>query len=117
MFIDFCRKLMDDIGGQRVFLVLDRATYHVSGRTREFVEATEGGLQLFFLPSYSPELNPDELVWKNAKHDHLGRVSIKNVTELRSRAVAAFERLQEVPELIMGFFGVPRLAYISRRSV
>ena len=98
MFINFCHKVMGDVSGKKVFLILDRATYHVSGRTREFVEATEGGLQLFFLSSYSPQLNPDELVWKNVKHGHLGRVPIKNVAELRSRAVAALERLREAPE-------------------
>jgi transposase len=113
VFIGFCRKLMDDVG-KTVFLILDRAPYHVSGKTREFAEATGGGLQLFFLPSYSPELNPDELVWKNVKHDHLGRASIKNVTDLRSRAVAALEGLRESPELVTSFFGTPQLAYIGR---
>jgi transposase len=114
VFVDFCRKLLDVVGGATVFLILDRATHHTSGCTREFAETTGGRLRLFFLPSYSPELNPDELVWKNVKHDRLGRASIKNGTELRSRAVAALERLREAPELITGFFGAPRLAYISR---
>lgn len=33
----------------------------------QFVEATEGRLKLLFLPPYSPEINPDELVWNNLK--------------------------------------------------
>jgi transposase len=65
VFINFRRKLMGDVGDKKTFLVLDNATYHVSKMTREFVEKTEGRLTLFFLPPYSPELNPDELVWKN----------------------------------------------------
>lgn len=114
VFIDFCRTLLHDVSDKKVFLILDRAPYHTSGQTRKFAQATEGQLQLFFLPSYSPELNPDELVWKNVKHDRLGRASIKNFTELRARAVAALERLREVPELVTAFFRAPRLAYISR---
>ena len=113
VFIGFCRKLMDDVG-KTVFLILDRAPYHTSGETRKFAEATGGGLQLFFLPSYSPELNPDELVGKNVKHDHLDRASIKNATDLRSRAVAVLEGLREAPELVTSFFGTPQLAYIGR---
>ncbi|MGH3938625.1 MAG: transposase [Pseudonocardiaceae bacterium] len=81
--------------------MLDRATYYVSRRTHEFAEATEGLLQLFFLPSYSPEFNPEELVWKNIKYDHLGRASIKDTIELRCRD-RGIKRLREAPELITG---------------
>jgi transposase len=34
---------------------------------KKFVQATKGKLRLFSLPPYSPELNPDELVWTNVK--------------------------------------------------
>jgi transposase len=36
------------------------------------VASLNGRLKLFFLPGYSPELNPDEWVWKNVKHDQVG---------------------------------------------
>jgi transposase len=114
VFIDFCKKLMSDAGGKKVFLIVDNATYHTSAKTREFAAETEGRLTLFFLPTYSPELNPDELVWKNVKHDRLGKSSIKNADDLRSRAVAALEHLRDFPEMIKGMFRVPRLAYIHR---
>lgn len=113
-FIAFCLKLMSDVGNKKVFLIIDNAGYHVSRATSEFVENTGGRLTLFFLPPYSPELNPDELVWKNVKHDQIGRSSIRNGFELRSRAIAALESLRELPEIITGFFRAPRLAYITR---
>jgi transposase len=112
VFIDFCTKLMADAGDRKVFLVIDNATYHVSRKTREFAAKTAGKLTLFFLSTYAPELNPDELVWKNVKHDRIGRASIKNAAELRSRALAALEHLRDFPEIVKGFFRAPRLAYI-----
>ena len=112
VFIDFCTKLMADTDDRKVFLIVDRATYHTSGKTRKFVEKTKGKLTLFLLPSYSPELNPDELVWKSVKHDGIGKSSIRNVAELHSRAIGALEYLRDFPEIITRFFRAPRLAYI-----
>ena len=112
VFIEFCKKLMADAGEKKVFLVIDNATYHVSKKTREFAEKTDGKLTLFYLPTYAPELNPDELVWKNVKHDNLGKASIRNSYELRSRATAALQYLRDTPELVKAIFRAPRLAYI-----
>jgi transposase len=115
-FIEFCQKLMGDASGRTVFLIVDNATTHVSKKTREFVRSTEGKLRLFFLPPYAPELNPDELVWKNVKHDDLGRSSIKDESDLYNRAVAALDRLRSLPDLVQGFFRAPRLAYIHAQQ-
>jgi transposase len=41
-----------------------------------FVTSTNGRLKLFLLPAYSPELNPDEWVWKNVKHDRAGKTTV-----------------------------------------
>lgn len=115
-FTDFCRKLMSDAHGRTVFLIVDNAPTHTSKKTTEFVQSTGGKLRLFFLPPYAPELNPDELVWKNVKHDQLGRSSIKNHNDLFNRAVAALDRLRELPELVQNFFRAPRLAYIHAQQ-
>ncbi|WP_371955131.1 transposase [Actinomadura monticuli] len=50
--------------------------------TRRFVERTER-LERFFLPPYSPELNPDEWMWKNIDHDRVGRQAVQSHGELR----------------------------------
>lgn len=112
-FIDFCRKLMADAEGRPVYLIVDNATSHASKKTREFVESTQGMLKLFYLPPYSPQLNPDELVWKNVKHDHLGKSAIRNREDLQSRAITALEYLRRSPEIVKGFFRHPSLAYIA----
>ena len=57
VFIDFCKRLLRD-ADTPVYLVVDGHPCHRSRATKEFVAATEGRLKLFFLPGYSPELNP-----------------------------------------------------------
>jgi transposase len=110
-FITFCRRLLDDTTG-KVFLIVDGGRIHTSKMTRRFVERTER-LELFFLPPYSPELNPDEWIWKNVKNDRVGRQAAQSHNELRLFVTAALHRLQKLPQLVLSFFVDPRLAYIS----
>jgi transposase len=63
VFVEFLKKLMHDAPGP-VFLILDNLSVHKAAPVKEYVAALDGRLKLFFLPGYSPELNPDEWVWK-----------------------------------------------------
>lgn len=112
VFVDFCRKLLADDGGT-VFLIVDRSRVHTSKETSDFVESTNGRLKLYFLPSYSPELNPDEWVWKNVKHDRIGRTGADSQTHLFSIARQALTRLKQTPAIVRGFFRDPALSYIA----
>ncbi len=110
-FIEFCKQLMRDTESS-IFLIVDGSSVHTARETREFVESTEGKLNLFFLPSYSPELNPDEWVWKNVKHDTIGRSAIRGKDDLKAVALGALRHLQKMPGKVRGFFADPKLAYI-----
>lgn len=81
--------------------------------TKKFVADTKGRLKLFHLPGYSPELNPDEWVWKNVKHDRIGKIGVTSKNDLKTKATSALRRLQKLPHLVRSFFHDPNLAYIS----
>jgi transposase len=112
LFIDYLKKLMHDIP-ESIFLIIDGYPSHKSKETLEFVKSTEGRLNLFFLPPYSPELNPDEWVWKSIKHDWVGKVVSRSVMEMRNGISKAVEKLQLMPGFVLGFFRDPDLAYIG----
>ena len=114
-FLDFCTRLLHDATGP-VFLVVDGHPVHRSTAVKAFVAGTDGRLCLFFLPGYSPELNPDEWVWKNVKADRIGRADIISTDDLKNKALAALHRLQKLPHLIRGFFTDPNLRYITAHS-
>ena len=111
LFIDYLKKLMHDIPGP-IFLIVDGYPSHKSKETLEFVQSTQGRLNLFFLPPYSPELNPDEWVWKNIKHDRVGKMASRNIVEMRNGIDQTVARLQSATQFILGFFRDPDLAYI-----
>jgi transposase len=111
-FIDFCKRLMHDAPGP-VFLIVDGHSAHRAKVTTEFVASTGGRLKLFFLPGYSPQLNPDEWVWKNVKHDRIGKTGVTSQDDLKSKAIGALRRLQKLPRLVRGFFADPHLSYIT----
>jgi hypothetical protein len=52
-------------------------------------------------------------VWKNVKHDRIGRAGVKDADDLKAKAIAALRRLQKLPALIRGFFCDPDLRYIT----
>ena len=107
-------RLLADNPDRPVFLVCDGHPSHRAKRTKEWVQSMGGRLKLFFLPAYSPQLNPDEWVWKNVKHDRVGKAGITSHDDLRHKAVAALQRLADTPNLVRAFFGDPDLAYITK---
>ena len=73
----------------------------------------DGDLELYYLPPYSPELNPDELVWNDLKNKALGRKVILSKEALRSLTLSHLHRLQRLPRLISSFFLAPTTLYAS----
>ena len=114
VFIGYLERLLADNPDRPVFLVCDGHPSHRAKRTKEWVQSMGGRLKLFFLPAYSPQLNPDEWVWKNVKHDRVGKAGITSHDDLRHKAVAALQRLADTPNLVRAFFGDPDLAYITK---
>jgi len=110
VFLTFLQRLMAD--AQRpVFLIVDGHSIHKARIIKDYVAAQNGRLKLFYLPPYSPHLNPDEQVWANVK----GRVGKQRLTDrhdLKAKLVAALERLRELPQVVAGFFRHPDCQYI-----
>jgi transposase len=110
-FIAFLKRLMHN-STKPVYLILDGHPVHRSAKVRRFVASLEGKLRLFFLPPYSPELNPDELVWNHLKNHKLGKSFIAGPDDLKTKVMSWMKSLQAMPRKIMGFFRHPDLRYI-----
>lgn len=113
LFAEFMDRLIHDIRG-KIFLIVDNAPYHKSKEARDWVKKHGNRIELFFLPSYSPDLNPDEWVWKNVKNDNISRVVPQRPGHLFEIADRALRMLRATPGKIRSFFADPRLAYIRR---
>jgi transposase len=72
VFIEFLQRLMR-YAQRPIFLIVDGHPTHRCRAARRYVASTQGRLRLFFLPPYSPELNPEEMVWNEVKRNQVGR--------------------------------------------
>ena len=113
LFTEYLGRLIHDIRG-KIFLIVDGAGYHKSKKTREWVEARKNRIELFLLPSYSPDLNPDEWVWKNVKNDRIARIVPNGRDQLFEIAERTLRELWAAPGKIRSFFADPHLSYIHR---
>src|SRR5258706_403339 len=103
VFIEFLKRLM--LGATRkVFLIVDRGPAHRAKKTKEFVKAQGDALTLFYLPPYSPDLNPDELVWNHVKTNSVGRTATIDKQSFKRVVQTALRSLQKQPKQIANFF-------------
>ena len=112
MFVKFLRRLLH--GAKRpVFLIVDGHPTHKAATVRRFVEGTKGRLRLFVLPPYSPELNPDELVWNDLKTHGIGRKAILAPDHLESEVRSHLMCVQRSPKKVRSFFRAESTAYAA----
>ena len=112
VFVGFLKALLESVPG-KIYLIVDGHPVHRSKKAREFAEEhSDGRLKLFFLPPYSPDLNPDEWVWNNVKNDRIAKSVVMSKDDLKAKALGALRRLQKLPHVVRGFFRDPHLAYI-----
>ena len=110
VFLEFLKRLL--VNAERpIFLIVDGHPAHKAKCVRKFVDAQQGKLELFYLPGYSPELNPDEYVWNHLKNNGLGRKALTDPIELRSLILRHLRKLQRLPKVIIGFFHSPTTCY------
>lgn len=112
VFCDFLNRLIE--GAQRpIFLIIDNHPVHRSKKVKELVHSTNGKLRLFYLPPYSPELNPDEHVWNYLKNHKIGRVAKKGKKQFQQRIRSIMCSLQRRPKKVRGFFKSPITKYTA----
>lgn len=111
IFCEFIDRLIHN-RRNRIYLIVDGHPVHRSTKVKKHVESYNGRIRLIRFPSYSPETNPDELVWNSVK-PKIGRSFVSGPDMLKSKVVGALRWLQKSPCIIKAFFNHPELAYIA----
>jgi len=93
VFIEFLKRRSKGAAWP-VYVIVDRHPVHRSAKVRKFVESQDGRLRSTFLPSYSPELNPDELVWNHLKNHQIGKKFIAGPDQLKKLVISALRQFQ-----------------------
>lgn len=109
VFCEFIDRLIHN-RRNRVYLIVDGHPVHRSAKVKNHIESYKGRIRLIRFPSYSPETNPDELVWNTVK-PKVGRSFIAGPDALKSKVVGALRWLQKSPNIIQAFFDHPDVSY------
>src|SRR6202161_1334264 len=89
---------------RKVFLIVDGHPVHKARSVSRWLAEHREQIRIFFLPSYSPELNPDELLNQDVKTNALGRVRPVNVQEMMGNVRSYLRITQARPKLVKGYF-------------
>lgn len=110
--IEFLDALVRDTD-KKVFLILDNLRVHHSKPVKTWVAQRQDKIELFYLPSYSPELNPEERLNADLKHAIGTKVPVRTKVKLRLAATEHMTKLEQAPERVMSFFQDPRVKYAA----
>jgi transposase len=110
--IRFLRRLLKH-AGRKVFWIVDRHPVHRGSKVTGWLGQNRPKIERFFLPAYSPELNPDELLNQDVK-SNAGRHRPKDLTELVRNTRGYLRGTQRRPDIVRNYFNAEHVRYAAQ---
>jgi transposase len=110
--IEFMQQLIKN-KTQKLFLILDNLRVHHSKIVKEWVESNKDKIELFFLPSYSPERNPDEYLNADLKYGLSDTPAPKNQKQLKDNVKKHMKMLQRNNDRVEKYFKHEDISYAA----
>lgn len=101
--IEFLQALIKD-AGKKVFLIVDNLRVHHAKPVKAWLAEHSNQIEMFYLPSYSPELNPEERLNADLKQAMGKKVPVRTKAKLRHAANEHMAHLEQSPERVRSFF-------------
>ena len=112
VMIEFLGRLIRH-AGRKVFLIVDGHPVHRSKKVKRWLESHAAEIELFFLPGYSPQLNPDELLNQDVKSNALGRRRPQDRDELINTVRSYLRSTQKQPQIVTNYFKQVDVSYAA----
>ena len=112
MFIKFIKQLIKE-ADKKIFLILDNMRVHHARVVKEWLKDYTEQIELFFLPAYSPELNPDEYLNCDLKAGVHSRSPARDTEGLKKKVRSHMKKLQKTPERVKKYFKHPKISYAA----
>jgi transposase len=116
LFLVFLGRLLRSTSG-KVFLIVDRLRAHTTPEVAEWVREHKDRIEVFYLPRYAPELNPDEYLNNDLKGSVNAGGLPEDKWEVRSRIQEFMRKLLHLPEHVMSYFQHPSVQYAAAVEV
>jgi len=112
VFMEFLRRLVRQIS-RYVFLIIDQHPVHIATKVKKWLKKNEDRIQVFYLPSYSPDLNPDENLNQDVKSNAVGRRRPHDQNEMMRHVRSYLYGRQRKPQLIKKYFESKSVRYAA----
>ena len=112
IFLKFLRRLIKDTD-RKLFVIVDNLRVHRARTVTAWVEENKDRIELFYLPPYAPERNPDEYVNNDVKQGMGRRSTPMDKAAMRAGLTAHMRRLQGRPHKVRSFFQAPDVRYAA----
>lgn len=118
VFITFLRRLLRQkhLKGRKCFLIIDGHPVHRSAKVRAWVTRRADRIELFDLPGYSPELNPDECLNNDVK-DNAGRQRPQDKRQMLSQTRSYLRGTQRSPRVVRNYFKEEHVRYAAEEEM
>lgn len=103
ILIDFLRRLIKD-AGRKIYLILDNLRVHHSKPVKAWLAEHKHEIEVFYLPSYSPELNPNEMANADLKQAVTKLAPARTKLQLVKATARHLSSVQRRPERIKSYF-------------
>jgi len=112
VLIKFMSRLIKD-ADRKVFLILDNLKVHHSQLARDWLAENKEKIEVFYLPSYSPELNPDEYLNADLKQKIRSGLPTRRIKDLEKKTRSFMRTVQNRPAHVRNYFKHPKIAYAA----
>jgi hypothetical protein len=112
-FLVFLRRLVQGAAGRKLFVIVDNLRVHRAKRVAAWVKANSGRIELFFLPPYAPEHNPDEFLNNDVKQAMARQPVPRDKTSLKAGLTSYMRGLQRRPAKVRAFFQAATVLYAA----
>jgi transposase len=110
--IRFLQRLIRD-AKRKVLLILDRLRVHRAARVRDWLTAHRSKIEVFYLPAYSPELNPEEGLNADLKQVVTRQAPARSKQQLKRATVRHMRRLSKSPARVRSYFSHKSVRYAA----
>jgi len=110
IFLRFLKRLIKD-SPKKVFLIVDNLPVHHSKPVKKWLEENSEYIEMFFLPSYSPQHNPDEYLNRDLKQSIAAKPPARNKNQLKRQVVSHMKSIQKLPHRVKSYFKNPNVVY------
>jgi len=112
IFIEFIKRLVKH-AKQKVFLIVDNLRVHHAKAVQDWLSQHKGEIELFYLPAYAAEHNPDECLNNDLKQTIKNKPRAKTRDDLIAPTTSTLKSIQKRPDRIKSYFHAKPVRYAA----